>query len=481
MDQIRLNAILLLSILVCVCTNVAAQQDSTVASLQRIPVKYVKEVDKKIDKYSNRINNKTEKTLTKLSRWENKLKPIIEKANPDVANKLFGEGKMTFTSLLQKLKEGQAVTANYKAKYDEYRDKLTNNLKYLEQQRQNINAKLVEPVMKTNEKLKELDEDEKQQQFVQAFIKERKKELFDEATKYIGKSKYLAKINKESYYYVESIKNYKAIFNDPKKAEETALNILNKIPAFAQFLQKNSILASLFGSPSGATSPAAIAGLQTRSSVNAMVQNQIAMGGPNAQQYMQQNMAAAQAELTKLKDKILKAGGNSSDADMPNFKPDQTKTKTFKQRLEFGSNIQIIRHNNVLPATADLGFSLGYKINNKAAAGFGLSYKAGLGSFQHISITHQGVGLRSYADWKLKKQIFVSGGYEMNYNAAFKNIQQLQSYNDWQPSGLIGLTKKMNIKTKWTKQTKLQLLYDLLAKQHLPTTQPLIFRVGYNF
>ncbi len=37
-------------------------------------------------------------------------------------------------------------------------------------------------------------------EYIKQFIKERKKQLFTEAVKYMGKSKYLAKINKESYY-----------------------------------------------------------------------------------------------------------------------------------------------------------------------------------------------------------------------------------------------------------------------------------------
>ena len=45
-----------------------------------------------------------------------------------------------------------------------------------------------------------------------------------------------------------------------------------------------------------------------------------------------------------------------------------------------------------------------------------------------VYITHQGIGLRSYVDWQLKKQFYLSGGYEMNYNAAFKNIQQLKAH-----------------------------------------------------
>jgi hypothetical protein len=158
-----------------------------------------------------------------------------------------------------------------------------------------------------------------------------------------------------------------------------------------------------------------------------------------------------------------------------------TKTKTFKQRLEYGSNFQFAKPNSLLPTTADIALSIGYKLNDKSIAGIGASYKMGLGSIQHISITHQGIGLRSFIDWKLKKQFFVSGGFEMNHNAAFKNIEQLKTFDAWQQAGLVGLTKKVKMKTKLVKGTKLQLLYDLLANQHVPVSQPVVFRIGYNF
>src|SRR6187402_1052065 len=59
--------------LLCAPVVCLAQQDSTIASLQQIPLKYIHAVDNKIDKYSNRITGKTEKTLAKLSKWENKI------------------------------------------------------------------------------------------------------------------------------------------------------------------------------------------------------------------------------------------------------------------------------------------------------------------------------------------------------------------------------------------------------------------------
>jgi hypothetical protein len=456
-----------------------AQKDSLLQTLQELPKHYIQQVDKKIDQYSHRITNKTEKTLTKLSRWENKLQPLIQKANPAVAEKLFGPGKTTFTSLLKQYKQGQTITAGYKARYDEYRDKLTTSMQYLDNQKQKIDSKLIQPVTAANKKLEALDEEVQQQEAVEAFIKERKKQLIDEVLKCMGKSKYLAKINKESYYYIETIKNYKAIFNDKKKAEETALTLLNKIPAFKQFVQENSMLARLFGSPSGATQTPNLAGLQTRASVNSLIQNQIAAGGPNAREQVMQNIQAAQAELNQLKDKVLKAGGGSGET--PGFTPNETKTKTFKQRIQFGSDFQFGKSNSLMPTTADIGLSIGYKLNDKSIIGIGAGYKMGMGSIEHIQITHQGISARSFIDWKLKKQFFVSGGFEMNYNAQFKNIPQLQNYNGWQQSGLVGISKKINVNSKLVKQTKIQLLYDMLARQHAPVSQPILFRTGYNF
>ena len=105
--------------------------DSTLISLQQIPAKYITGIDKKIDKYASRVTSKTEKTLTKLSRWENKIKNLLEKTSPETATRLFGNNQLTFASLLEKIKQGEAVSFQYKAPYDKYRDDLSTGLKYL--------------------------------------------------------------------------------------------------------------------------------------------------------------------------------------------------------------------------------------------------------------------------------------------------------------------------------------------------------------
>ena len=467
---------------------VSAQLDSAIErleALQQIPVKYINNIDSKIDKYSSRITSKTEKTLAKLAKWEKKIEAILNKVNPEAAQRLFGNDQSTFGNILDKIKQGKTIAENYKAQYDQYRDKLTTSIKYLQQQKDNLNNKLVKPIEQANKKLTALEEEVRTTESVQQFIKERRKLLMEEAVKYIGNSRYLTKINKEAYYYVETLKNYKEIFSDPAKAEETALSLLNRIPAFQQFVQQNSLLSSLFRSPSASVDMSSYTGLQTRASVTALVQERIAQGGPNIRDYINQNFQDAEGQLSQLKDKVLKGGGSSSDAETPDFKPNMQKTRTFKQRLVYGSNLQFGKANSLLPGTADIGLSIGYKLNDKSIVGLGASYKLGMGTLSRIRLSTEGISLRSFIDWKLKKQFFISGGYEMNYlsrlSATTGVANQQTALNSWQSSGLLGLTKKLNVKTKFFKASSIQLLYDFLYRQHRPASQPVLFRVGYSF
>lgn len=460
--------------------------DSTIDNLQQIPVKYITGIEKKIDKYTSQVTSKTERTLIKLSRWENKIRALLQKADPASAEKLFSNNQLTFTVMVQKVKEGEVISTLYRSQYDGYRDKLTTDFKYLQAQKENINAKLIQPLSKASKKVTQLNEEEDRSAALQEMIKVRKKQLISESIQYIGKSRYLTKINKESFYYVESLKNYKEIFNDPAKAETLAKDLLNKIPAFQKFFQKNSMLASLFGMPENYVTAASLAGLQTRASVQGLIQDRIASGGPNAMQQVQQNIQGAQAQLTKLKDKLLNPLQGNGGGDLPDFKPNMEKTKTFKQRLEFGSNFQFGKSNSMMPSTTDIGVSVGYKINDKSVAGVGASYKLGMGNIERIRFSNQGISVRSFIDWKLKKQFFISGGMEMNYLSILSGATQIPlstgaGGGSWQQSALAGISKKISIKTKWFKETKIQLLYDFLSNQHLPVSQRVVFRMGYNF
>jgi hypothetical protein len=134
---------------------------------------------------------------------------------------------------------------------------------------------------------------------------------------------------------------------------------------------------------------------------------------------------------------------------------------------------------------------VGYKLSAKGIVGIGASYKVGWGdNIQHIAISHQGIGLRSYLDWKIPSTFsghgegagtwWISGGYEQNYRAEIKRIEQLKNRSAWQSSGLIGLSKKFLINSKFMKGTKMQVLWDFLSYQQIPRVNPIVFRIGYN-
>jgi len=54
---------------------------------------------------------------------------------------------------------------------------------------------------------------------------------------------------KEAYYYSAQLKEYKDMLSDPDKMVQKDLTLLNKQPAFTNFMKQNSQLASLFRLP----------------------------------------------------------------------------------------------------------------------------------------------------------------------------------------------------------------------------------------
>jgi hypothetical protein len=210
--------------------------------------------------------------------------------------------------------------------------------------------------------------------------------------------------------------------------------------------------------------------MSTRAYVQSLIERRrqsFPLASPQAS--VSQSLDAAQNELNELRSKIA---GNDEELQMPDFKPNSQKTKNFWKRLEFGYNLQSQRSGSKLPSRTTVGFNLGYKLNDRSVIGLGIAYVAGLGNgWKHIRLTHEGVGVRSYADVKLKGSLWISGGFEMNHMQAFA---RLASVNDWQRSALMGVTKKLKLNAK--KQSTIQILYDFNYKKN--NTGPIQFRIG---
>lgn len=305
------------------------------------------------------------------------------------------------------------------------------------------------------------------------------------------------KLQTEVLTYKAQVAGWKEMLNDQQRLEQEALKWLNKLPAFQRFMQQNGELARLFGNGAGggaATGAAPIAGLQTIQSTQQLMQQRFG-NGPQAMQMVQQQLQQGMSQLSQqqqmldpiaqlkkqaneLLDKTLQGGAFGNTAISP-YQQEKAELKALplKKRLEFGWNLQSRNRVQGFPATNDLGLSLGYKLNPKSVVGIGGAYKFGLGSWDKIRLTHEGVALRTFVDWKIKGNWWVSGGYELNYWQRIDNLSQYKKLA-WQKSGLLGVTKK--IKTV-KREMKFQALVDLLKISTGLPQEYFLLRIGSSF
>ncbi len=492
---LALIPVLCLSILFCQVAR-AQEKEPVVDKIINFPATFFNKVQNKYSNLEDRVTKQTEKYLQRLKKKELKMKRKLAKVDSAKAEQTFGDVEGQYNKMIAAINTDSLPVKRGSGAYIPMVDSVKTCLAFLNQnssvlsQSKEVQDKVKGSLSQVNQlqgKLQQADQ-------VKAFIQQRKQQIKASLGQVTNLPKGLVNeftgFQKEAYYYSAQLKEYKDMLSDPDKMVQKGLSLLNKLPAFTSFMKQNSELASLFRLPDNYGTPQALAGLQTRSMVQQQIQNQLAGGGPNAQQYLQQNLQAAQSQLNTLKDKLNKlggGGGSSEDLDMPDFKPNNQRTKTFWQRLEYGTNLQTAK-NNFFPTTTDFGLSVGYKLNNKNTIGIGASYKMGWGQdIKHIKITNQGMGLRSFIDVKLKGSFYLSGGLEYNYQPITSDslnagtVMHRDEISSWSKSGLIGVSKIVSIKSKFFKKTKLQLLFDFLSYQQVPRTQPIKFRVGYSF
>ncbi len=456
--------------------------DSMQTPLLTSPEKYIDAVAARAEGIEAKLDKQSKKALEQYRKQEENIIRKLSKLDSSAAKRVLETSKARLQQLEEKLNNPSKLS-----QYIPGLDSLGTTLNFLRinnqllSQARDVKEKLGEAISKVDALKAQLQKAET----IKQFLKERK-ELLKQSLEKFGLVKELKQLNKQVYYYAKQLNEYKAILKDPKKIELKALDLLSKTKVWKEFFRKNSMLASLFrlpgGDPNDPAHMASLAGLQTRAQVNSLIQLQLSPGDHNAQQQLQQNIQAAQAQLNQLKNKVLQMGGGSSDLEMPEgFKSNNQKTKTFLRRLEYGANIQSQKANYFFPMTSDIGLSLGYKLNENSAIGIGVSYKLGWGrGWNDIRLSSEGLGLRSYVDVKLKRSLWICGGYEQNYRTAFKDFDVLRNYGGWQQSGLLGLSKVISLKTKIFKKTILMLLWDFLSNKQVPRGQAVVFRIGYN-
>jgi len=450
-----------------------------------ISCKTINGLQKKYSEIALNLDKQSAKLLGQMQHKENKWNAKLNSAGNVKAQALFSKD---VSQQYHELQSGFSKTASQFEQFPlkEYLpglDSVQTVLNFI-LQNPNLSTDQLKQLKSLNAKLKNLQEELQAANEIQAFVKERTAMLKEQLVN-TGLVKQLKGINKRVYYYQAQISAYKEILNDKEKLREKFLETVRILPAFQKFWQKNSYFATLFPTPASEGTQQALTGLQTRTSVQNVIARRLGASesqGANPQQYFQEQIDVAQAQLNELKNKLNKFsnGGGNSDMTMPEFKPNDQKTKSFFKRLEYGFNIQNEPGRYSLPALTDIALSIGYKFSDKKRLGIGASYKIGRGrDIQHMHFTNEGVGLRSYIDIKAKGSIWLSGGFEYNYLNSFKTLQELHSKVDvWQRSALIGLSRKYKVGKK---EGNMQLLYDFLYGRQTPPGTALKFRIGYTF
>lgn len=461
--------VLFISILFPLFLN--AQDSPEAVKIDSLSEKEFQKIRKKPGKIKLGIDKKTEKYLRKLSKQEKKLKKKLWKKDSIAARQLFGDIDKQY-DLLQNT---SGKVSKYSSMYSGHLDTLSTVLKFLDSKALNDPTiqQSLQQLSSLQEKMNATDLIKKQLEKRQKLIKEKFAQL--------GMVKELKQFQKHVYYYQAQMKEIKSLFEDPSKMEARLVALVMKIPEFKEFFRNNSQLGNMFALPGGNNANASLAGLQTRALVNQSLVNQFGSSS-EVTQMLQQNMQSAQGQLNQLKQKLgsyTSGSYGNGDPDVPDFKKNPMKTRPFFKRLEFGANFQAQRARFFYPNMADIGLSIGYKLSEKNVIGVGISYKAGLGrGWDNISITHQGISLRSFADFRIKGSLFITAGYERHYRSEIRSIEQLKGHSGWQESGLVGLAKKYKINKKLKGEMKL--MWDFLAGSQIPRTQAIIFRIGYS-
>ena len=511
-----------------VCSVTSAQSvDSATNKVLNSPRKFLDRITAKTASLQGQLSRQTSKYLQKMMQQEQRMQKQLGTVDSAGAQKLFAGSQGRYTALLRRLQQdtgrsGAAVSGPYQA----YTDSLHGTLAFLKQNPQLLSAKAgagVSPeaqqqLQKASSQLQALQSKMQDAGLIQQYMQQRQSQIQNYLSQYSrlpsGITNSFNSYKTQAYYYQSQVKAYKEMLNDPDKMFQTALTLLNKLPAFSNFMKSNSLLSSAFTIPGGSGSgipgsgTSNVTGMPSRNQVLQNMQSKMgpvssgnaespggsdgstnaAMGGAgasmgalNAGAMVQGQLGAVQGQLDQFRQK-LQSGGNGGGTDIPGFHPNGQKTKTFLHRLEYGVNLQTTHNNYYYPITSDLGFSLGYKLNDQNHIGIGASYKIGWGNdISHIQVTSQGLGLRSFLDIHIKKSWFATGGYEYNYQQPQYTLHLLRDLSNWQKSGLIGLIKVIPMKTKVFKSARLQLLWDFLSYQQVPQTQPFLFRIGYTF
>jgi hypothetical protein len=301
--------------------------------------------------------------------------------------------------------------------------------------------------------------------------------------------------------YKQQVQAWKDTWQQPGRAEHLALQTLNKVPGFQDFIKQNALLGALVGDGSNSAPVAPVAGIQSRQGVMQELIDRFGTGDANAQtmmpQRVQEQVENAMGQLQDWNQQVagitakLENGAKGNMALSPaEHEQADLKALPFSKRLQLKYNLQTGGGLRQFPAINDVGWQVGYLLAPRMETGIGGAYKFALGeSLRKLEWSSQGLALRSYFDWrvtpadgKIFKGFWLTAAFEMNYWSTQAmpdtSIGIQPPAIGWTKAGLAGITKKIG---NGKKEMQVQLLWQFVQDRQLQTASPFLFRWGKSF
>ncbi|HTI93557.1 MAG TPA: hypothetical protein VL727_23325 [Puia sp.] len=293
-----------LVILFCCKTGYGQPIDSAASKLANFPTKLFGRIQSKTASLDQQLTKQTEKYLQRMAKREDKLRKKLSAVDSNAAKNLFAGSADRYAALEQKLKNDTGSRATgLSGEYRPFIDSLKGSLSFLQKNQQllasgsNSNPAALAQLQGASSQFQALQAKLGDADQIKAYVQQRNQQLSQYISQHANLEgllrKPIADLKQQSYYYSQQVNEYKEMLNDPDKLEKKALSLLSQVPAFQTFMKNNSQLAGLFNIPANYASTTSLAGLQTRSQVSDLIQNQVAAGGAGGAPAIQSNMQSA--------------------------------------------------------------------------------------------------------------------------------------------------------------------------------------------
>lgn len=325
----RLSMAMLLACLIITLHLPAQDHNNLSNKVSTFPSCFLDQISKKSSRIEDNIINKSKHALKLLGKQERRLQRKLSKKDSVLAVQLFQGAQIKYQSLQTELKNPVNQLSKCHT-FNPLEDTLNSAIRYLEKSNIITDNKLTQQILG---QLSTMQSRMEQAEQIKQYLRNRRQYLREQLAK-LDMVKELRNYSKKIWYLGAQIDEYKSMLKEPDKIERKVIDLLSKTKPFQDFMHKYSMLGSLFPSNNygnGASQPA-LPGLQTSAQVNKLVQQTFA-GPNNSLQLLQSNIKQAQAQLQHIKNKINEKGANP-DGDIPEFRPNPEKVKSFWNRLE---------------------------------------------------------------------------------------------------------------------------------------------------